>query len=134
MWRIFLLGLGCLALIGLGFALSQYMAPDATASAAQPQILGSVPDDVPSPPQADERTKEMRRFDRYDADGDGRIARMEFLASRQKAFARLDLDHNGGLSFAEYAATKPVRKARPTAKCPPGDQPASAALVDAAEG
>lgn len=158
MRRIFLLGLGCLALIGLGFALSQYMAPDATASAAQPQILGSVPDDVPSPPQADERTKEMRRFDRYDADGDGRIARMEFLASRQKAFARLDLDHNGGLSFAEYAAkatdkylkadkdksqsldraefaaTKPVRKARPTAKCPPGDQPASAALVDAAEG
>jgi hypothetical protein len=83
---------------------------------------------------------------------------MEFLASRQKAFARLDLDQNGSLSFAEYAAkatdkylkadkdksqsldraefaaTKPVRKARPVAKCPPGDQPASAALGDAAEG
>lgn len=158
MRRVLLLGLGCLALIGLGFGLSRYMAPNATASVAQPQRASSVPEDVPSPPQADERTKEMRRFDRYDADGDGRIARMEFLASRQKAFARLDLDQNGSLSFAEYAAkatdkylkadkdksqsldraefaaTKPVRKARPVAKCPPGDQPASAALGDAAEG
>ena len=109
MRRVLLLGLASLALIGLGFALSRYMAPDATASAAQPQLASSVPEDVPSPPQADERTKEMRRFDRYDGDGDGWIARIEFLARRVRAFARLDLGNNGSLYISEYDDRAPTQ-------------------------
>lgn len=158
MRRIFLLGLASLVLIGLGFLLSRFVAAESAASAALPVPVQPVLEEVPLPPQADARTKEMRRFDRYDADHDGRIARMEFLASRQKAFARLDLDRNGSLSFneyaakasekylkadkdqsqsldrAEFAATKPVRKAKPVAKCLPEAQPTREEASDAAEG
>ena len=95
------------------------------------------------PPAASARTREEKRFGRYDKDKDGKIARGEYLASRQKAFAKLDLDHDGRLSFDEYsvkaiakfsgadadrsgvltpvefATTRVIRKERPKAKCAP---------------
>ena len=144
-----------LGFIGFGFALSCYATLGVNASAAPSgNVIVSNDDDVPIPPQADERSKEMRRFDRYDTDHDGHIVRMEFLASRQKAFARLDQNHDGTLSFdeyavkatdkylkadkdksqsldrAEFAATKPVRKSRPSAKCVPAAQPAAPDALD----
>lgn len=92
-------------------------------------------------PAATERTREEKRFARYDKDRDGAVAREEYLAARRKAFARLDADGDGRLSFdewaakaeakfatadadksgrldaAEFATTRVVRKAAP--RCPP---------------
>ena len=95
------------------------------------------------PPQADERTREQKRFDRYDKDRSQGIGRDEYLVSRRKAFARLDLNHDGRLSFdewakkttdkfakadadrsgvltrAEFLTTRVVRKAPVRRDCPP---------------
>lgn len=116
---------------------------------AQPAAPMGVADLAP-PPVASERTREEKRFARYDKDKNGAVGRAEYLASRQKAFARLDVDgdgrisfdeyavkasakfgaadkdRNGGLSAAEFATTRVVRKARPKANCPPAMQRAPA--------
>jgi hypothetical protein len=104
------------------------------------------------PPAASEKTREEKRFARYDRDKDGIVAREEYLASRRKAFAKLDTNGDGRISFEEYAAktaikyaaadkdrsgtltptefatTRVVRKAkaRPKPNCPP----AAAASAD----
>jgi hypothetical protein len=55
-------------------------------------------------PEASEKTREEKRFSRYDKNKDGKIQADEFLAGRRKNFDKLDVDHNGALSFQEYAA------------------------------
>jgi hypothetical protein len=55
-------------------------------------------------PEADEKTREQKRFSRYDKNKDGKIEQDEYLAARRRNFDKLDVDHNGALSFAEYAA------------------------------
>lgn len=62
---------------------------------------GSLPDTVP---EASDRTREQKRFDRYDKDRNGTVTREEYLASRRKAYAKLDLNQDGQLSFDEWAA------------------------------
>ncbi|MDO6416918.1 EF-hand domain-containing protein [Sphingomonas sp. BIUV-7] len=98
---------------------------------------------VPEPPAASEKTREERRFSRYDKDKDGQVAREEYLASRRKAFARLDANGDGRLDFdewaiktttkfvaadadhdakltpVEFAVTKVARKTAPRIACPP---------------
>jgi len=59
--------------------------------------------DLAGPPSASEKTREEKRFGRYDKDKNGAVGREEYLVSRRKAFAKLDLDHDGKLSFDEYA-------------------------------
>ena len=54
-------------------------------------------------PEASAKTREEKRFARYDKDKDGKVETMEYLAARRRNFDKLDLDHNGALSFAEYA-------------------------------
>jgi hypothetical protein len=54
-------------------------------------------------PEASSKTREEKRFSRYDKDKDGKVETMEYLAARRRNFDKLDLDHNGGLSFQEYA-------------------------------
>jgi hypothetical protein len=54
-------------------------------------------------PTATARTREEKRFDRYDRDRDGIIGRNEMLASRVKDFRKLDKDGNNLLSFEEWA-------------------------------
>ena len=54
-------------------------------------------------PEASAKTRDEKRFARYDKDKDGKVETMEYLAARQRNFAKLDLDHNGALSFQEYA-------------------------------
>ena len=100
-------------------------------------------DVVPEPPQASEKTREQKRFSRYDHDKDGKVSRDEFLAARRRAFAKLDVnndgrlsfdeyavkgekrfadadgDHDGALAAGEFATTRPVRKAKPNPRCPP---------------
>ncbi|MBO9579952.1 MAG: hypothetical protein J7498_03590 [Sphingobium sp.] len=97
---------------------------------------------APPVPQATARTREEKRFDRYDRNRDNIVTRTEMLASRANAFRKLDKDGNNLLSFeewavktsdrfaaadanndakltrAEFAATAPKRKA-PACSCAP---------------
>jgi EF hand len=59
--------------------------------------------DVSGPPEASEKTREQKRFSRYDRDKNGGVAADEYLLSRRKAYAKLDVNSDGKLSFDEYA-------------------------------
>jgi hypothetical protein len=54
-------------------------------------------------PEASAKTREEKRFSRYDKNKDGKVQSDEYLAARRRNFDKLDADHNGGLSFQEYA-------------------------------
>jgi hypothetical protein len=56
-----------------------------------------------TPPSADARTKEQKRFDRADKDKNGAVVLDELFQPRRKAFARLDTNGDGRLSFEEWA-------------------------------
>lgn len=58
---------------------------------------------LPEPPEASEKSREEKRFDRTDKDRNGRILLAELLAPRRKAFAKLDKNGDGRLSFEEWA-------------------------------
>lgn len=103
--------------------------------------------DLAPPPAASERTREEKRFARYDKDKNGAVGKLEYLSGRQRGFAKLDVngdgklsfeeyaakgvqkfaaadrDHNGQLNAGEFATTRVVRKARPKPKCAPARQP-----------
>jgi len=95
----------------------------------------------PALPEANEQTREQRRFDRLDRNRDGKIVRVEALAPRAAAFRKLDVDGNNLLTFdewavktsnkfkgadangdgqldrGEFATTKPKPKVQPACKC-----------------
>ncbi|MFN3677950.1 MAG: EF-hand domain-containing protein [Sphingomonas pseudosanguinis] len=105
MWRYLAGGLGTLVLVGAGLFLwgSRPDTPSplpAASAATAPQTAEG--DDTPLP-EASARTREQKRFDRYDKDRDGTITREEYLAARRKAYAKLDRDGDGKLSFDEWA-------------------------------
>jgi len=54
-------------------------------------------------PEATPQSREQKRFSRYDRNKDGKVEAGEYLAARRRNFDKLDLDHNGQLSFQEYA-------------------------------
>jgi hypothetical protein len=54
-------------------------------------------------PEASPKNREERRFSRADKDKDGKIEPEELLGARRKAFAKLDANGNGVLSFDEWA-------------------------------
>jgi hypothetical protein len=54
-------------------------------------------------PEASAKTREEKRFSRYDKNKDGKVQADEYLAARHRNFDKLDADHNGALSFQEYA-------------------------------
>ncbi|MBR0551512.1 histidine kinase [Stakelama marina] len=70
-------------------------------------VAGTAPDKVAvtAPPKATEKTREEKRFDRYDDNADEAITRDELLKSRRTRYANLDTDHDGKLSFREWAHT-----------------------------
>lgn len=96
---------------------------------------------VPGAPKADPKTKEQKRFGRYDKDKDGIITRDEMMGSRVAAYKKLDKNGDKFLSFEEWAAatsdkfskadadksktltptefatTAPKRKAKPSCRC-----------------
>lgn len=114
--------------------------PDDAADAATPDQAYA---ELAPPPAASEKTREQKRFDRYDRDKNGAVAQNEYLYSRQRAFARIDRNGDGRISFDEYAAkaltkfaaadrdrngqlnagefatTRVVRKSRPRPNCAP---------------
>jgi hypothetical protein len=55
-------------------------------------------------PEASPKSREEKRFSRADKDKDGKIESEEILGARRKAFAKLDVNGNGSLSFEEWAA------------------------------
>jgi hypothetical protein len=75
--------------------------PAPAARAAGPSFFGS--NGELQAPEASAKTREERRFSRADKD-DGKVESDEFFAARHRNFDKLDADHNGALSFREYAA------------------------------
>ena len=58
---------------------------------------------IPDAPTADPKNKEQKRFDRADKDRNGTITLAELVEPRRKPYAKLDLNHDGKLSFEEWA-------------------------------
>ncbi len=108
MWRYLAGGAAILLLVGAGWALLgsrgrsaiPLFAAAATPAAGAQTADGPLPDAVP---EATEKTREQKRFDRYDKDRNGQVTREEYLAQRRKAYAKLDTNHDGVLSFDEWA-------------------------------
>jgi hypothetical protein len=78
----------------------------ADAMIPRPPALTAVEDPVEplaDPPRASAKTREEKRFGRYDKDKDGAVGRDEYLLARRKAFAKLDRNGDGRLDFEEYA-------------------------------
>nr|ART35573.1 A41 [uncultured bacterium] len=63
----------------------------------------AVGDPPPMPTSATPESREQRRFWRYDRNHDGVILRNEMMSSRVKPFKQLDTDGNNLLSFEEWA-------------------------------
>src|SRR5438876_4045886 len=108
MWRFFAGAAAAFLLLTGAFLLWQSRAqgpglPGAPAPrAAGGSLFGS--DQPLEAPEASAKTREEKRFSRYDHNKDGKVAADEYLAARRKNFDKLDLDHNAALSFQEYAA------------------------------
>src|SRR5688572_14894054 len=68
-----------------------------------PQAAPSALAPLPEPPEATPKSREERRFARADKDDNGRITAAELYEPRRKAFAKLDVNGNGVLSFEEWA-------------------------------
>jgi hypothetical protein len=146
MWRYLAGGAAALALAGAGVLVWGRGEAPLNVAAAADSPPPAQDADTPLPerlPEASPKTREERRFGRYDKDRDGKITRDEYLLSRRKAYARLDRDGDGRLSFeewsvktgerftkadadrsgamtaAEFATTAPKRRARSRVECPP---------------
>lgn len=57
---------------------------------------------IPEAPSANPKSREEKRFGRADKNDDGRITLAELVEPRRKAFAKLDRNANGSLSFEEW--------------------------------
>ncbi len=149
--RILLGGLSALLLLIGGYFVLQATAPgkgNAITAAALPGLplgdadaQGDAPPELVDPPAAAPKSREEKRFNRYDRDRNGAITRVELMSSRTKAFKTLDKDGNNLLSFeewavrtsdkfatadadrdgkltrAEFATTAPKRRAKPACNC-----------------
>ncbi len=58
---------------------------------------------VPQAPEATPKSREQKRFSRADKDKNGSIAKEELLGPRRKAYAKLDTNGDGSVSFDEWA-------------------------------
>lgn len=94
----------CLLLIIGAVLLWQGKADQAQAVPMPPPAKGSaLAGPLPEPPEATPKSREQKRFARADRDDDGRITAAELFEPRRKAFAKLDANGNGVLSFEEWA-------------------------------
>ena len=106
MWRYLVGGVAALLMVAAGVMLFKPRAKADTALASLPPQPPQSATGDPLPdaaPEATDRTREQKRFDRYDKDRDGAVTREEYLAQRRKAYAKLDVNRDGQLSFDEWA-------------------------------
>jgi len=111
MWRYLVGGVAALLMAGAGVLIWSGLAsrdnripPPPAAVMAPVAAAAPAAAETPDPPQATEKTKEEKRFSRYDHDKDGKIELAEYLQARHRNFDKLDTNHDGKLSFDEYAA------------------------------
>ncbi len=105
MWRYLAGAVAALLLAGGGILLFNGRAASDRLLPAAPSVApasdgAALPD---AAPEASDKTREEKRFGRYDKDRNSAISRDEYLANRRKAYARLDTNHDGTLSFDEWA-------------------------------
>lgn len=147
-WRYLAGGVAALLMAAAGWLIFSGEARPDTVLPAAPAIAQSAAQATAAPagddplPAAPERSREQKRFDRYDKDRNATITREEYLAPRRKAFVKLDRDGDGRLSFdewgvkttdrfatadrdrsatltaAEFATTRPKRSAKARCVCP----------------
>ena len=109
MLRFFAGVASCFLLLTGAFLIWQSRAEHAPAfpNAPAPRAYGASPlgggQEPLQAPEADPKTREEKRFSRYDKNKDGKVQADEYLAARHRNFEKLDADHNGALSFPEYA-------------------------------
>ena len=130
----------CFLFLTGAFLLWQGRAQEPSVPKAPPPRLATA-SPIPNAPSADPKTKEEKRFARADKDENGRITLSELVEPRRKAYAKLDVNQDGKLSFeewavrtidkfedadadknkiltpAEYATTAPKRKPKPACSC-----------------
>ncbi|WEK02500.1 MAG: EF-hand domain-containing protein [Candidatus Sphingomonas phytovorans] len=148
MWRYIAGGASALLLVTAGVMLSTGRARPPSPLATQPVVAVAQEEPLPAGvPEASERTREQKRFDRYDKDRNAQVTREEYLVQRRKAFAKLDTNQDGQLSFdewavktttkfaladkdksgamnaAEFATTAPKRTVKRRPNCPPAQAP-----------
>ena len=109
MWRFFAGAAACFLLLTGAFLLWQSHAQGPSLPAAPAALAAAAPSlfGAPQPleaPEASQKSREEKRFSRYDKNKDGKVEADEYFAARRKNFDKLDLDHNGALAFQEYAA------------------------------
>ena len=87
------------------FLMCQSHAQQSPALPAPPPAMSNTPSVIKplQAPEASAKSREEKRFSRADKDKNGRIEREEVLGPRRKAFAKLDSNGNGALSFEEWA-------------------------------
>lgn len=97
----------CFLMMTGAFLIWQSRAQDASSLPAAPPPQMDTPSmSTAAPlraPEASPKSREERRFSRADKDKDGLVEREELLGPRRKAFAKLDGNGNGSLSFEEWA-------------------------------
>jgi hypothetical protein len=108
MWRYLAGAAACFLFMTGAFLLWQGKAeqgpslPPAPGAPTAAPVLAATPA-VLRAPEATPKSREQKRFGRADKDDDGRITRAELIEPRRKAFAKLDANGNGSLSFEEWA-------------------------------
>lgn len=110
MWRYLAGAAGALLLAGGGLILWQGQGAGPRIAPAPLQAAEPAP--LTEPPAATEKTREEKRFGRYDKDKDGKVSRDEFLASRRKAYTKLDANGDGRLTFEEWSVKTTDRFAK----------------------
>lgn len=107
MWRYVAGGVAALLMAGAGVFLFQSKAtpdplPTPPAAESRPEAPSMVAESA-EVPQAPDRSREEKRFDRNDKDRNGLISLAELQQPRRKAFAKLDSNGDGKLSFEEWS-------------------------------